>query len=295
MRDGSHAAHGPGETVRLNYLDWGPRFHPTMLVCVHGLTRQCRDFDVLAKGLSRDYRIICPDIVGRGRSGWLNDKSGYNFETYIAHMTDLIEHLGKEQVDWLGTSMGGIIGMRIAAERPEMIRRLVLNDVGPLVSAAGLQQIAQYVGEDPRFRTLTQVMEYLKRVHSGFGELSDALWSEMTTHSVLRLPEGGYALHYDPAIGTQFKRQPIKDIDLWEVWDKITCPVLALRGEMSQLLTRETAQKMSERGPRAKVVEIAGVGHAPALMSPDQIAIVRDWLVPEEERPENRQENRAPS
>jgi pimeloyl-ACP methyl ester carboxylesterase len=293
MRDGSHAAHGPGETVRLNYLDWGPRFHPTMLFCVHGMTRQCRDFDTLAKGLARDYRIICPDVVGRGRSGWLNDKSGYNFETYIAHMTDLIEHLGKEQVDWLGTSMGGIIGMRIAAERPEMIRRLVLNDVGPVVPAAALQQIAAYVGEDPRFRTLSEVMAYLKEVHSGFGELTDAQWSEMTTHSVLRLPEGGYALHYDPAIGAPLKRQPLKDIDLWAVWDKITCPVLVLRGERSEFLSRETAEKMTGRGPETTFVEIAGTGHAPALMTPDQIAIVRDWLVPEEEREEKERQSGA--
>src|SRR5258708_11362741 len=291
MRDGSHAAHGPGETVRLNYLDWGPRFHPKMLVCVHGLTRQCRDFDELGKGLSKDYRIICPDIVGRGRSGWLNDTSAYTLDTYMAHMTDLIEHLGKEQVDWLGTSMGGLIGMRIAAERPEMIRRLVLNDIGPLLPAAGLQQIATYVGEDPRFRSLSEVMAYLRKAHVDFGDLTDAQWSEMTTHSVLRMPGGGYALHYDPAIATPFKKEPIKDIDLWAIWDEITCPVLVLRGERSQLLTDITARRMTMRGPKTTLVEIPGVGHAPALMSADQIKIVREWLVPAEERPENQLES----
>ncbi|MBI1775461.1 MAG: alpha/beta hydrolase [Proteobacteria bacterium] len=284
MRDGGHATHGPGETVRLNYFDWGPRFHPTMLFCVHGLTRQGRDFDALAKGLARDYRIICPDVVGRGRSGWLNDKSGYNLETYIAHMIELIEHLGKEQVDWVGTSMGGLIGMRIAAERPEMIRRLVLNDIGPFLPKAVSQEIAEHVGEDPHFRTLTEVMEYLKRVHAEFGDLSDALWSEMTTHSVLRLPGGGYALHYDPEIRNQLRQSPIKDIDLWTVWDEIACPVLVLRGERSRVLLPETARDMARRGPRATVVEIPGVGHAPALMSADQIALIRDWLVPEEDR-----------
>jgi pimeloyl-ACP methyl ester carboxylesterase len=286
MRDGSHAAHGPGETVRLNYLDWGPRFHPKMLFCVHGLTRQCRDFDELAKGVSRDYRIICPDVVGRGRSGWLNDKSLYNFDTYIAHMTDLIEHLGKEQVDWVGTSMGGIIGMRIAAERPEMIGRLVLNDIGPFIPAAGIQPMAAYVGKDPRFRTLSEVLAYLREVHAEIGQLTDAQWSELTTHSVLRLPEGGYALHYDPAIGIPLQKQPIKDVDLWAIWDKISCPVLILRGKNSRVLTRDTAEKMTRRGLSTTLVEIDGAGHAPSLMNAKQIAVVRDWLVPEEERAE---------
>ncbi len=278
MIDGSWAAFGPGETVRLNYYDWGPRMHPKRVVCVHGLTRQGRDFDELAKGLSKIRRITCPDLVGRGRSGWLTDKSLYTLDTYVAHMSGLLDHLGYEGIDWVGTSLGGLIGMRLAAERPELIRRLILNDIGPQLELEGIATISSYVGQDPRFKRLGEVAEYLKTVHADFGALTDAQWSDMTSHSVLRHPEGGYGLHYDPAIGLPFKSVTKPPPSSWPVWEQIECPVLLLRGERSKLLSRATAERMAKTGPRAEVVEIKGVGHAPALMSEDQIALVRDYI-----------------
>lgn len=278
MIDGSWAAFGPGETVRLNYYDWGPRMHPKRVVCVHGLTRQGRDFDELAKGLSKVRRIVCPDLVGRGRSGWVTDKTLYSLDTYVAHMSGLLDHLGFEGIDWVGTSLGGLIGMRLAAERPELIRRLILNDIGPQLEFEGIKTIGGYVGQDPRFKRLGEVADYLRTVHADFGALTDAQWSDMTSHSVLRHPEGGYGLHYDPAIGLAFKSVTKPPPATWEIWQRIECPVLLLRGERSRLLSAATAERMAKTGPRAEVVEIKGVGHAPALMSEDQIAIVRDYI-----------------
>jgi pimeloyl-ACP methyl ester carboxylesterase len=282
MRDGSFAVFSPGETVRLNYFEWGPRRHWRHLFCVHGITRQGRDFDELAKVLQKDYRVICPDIVGRGRSGWFTDKSLYAMPTYVEHMGSLIEHLAMPWLDWIGTSMGGIVGMFIAAERPELVRKLVLNDIGPFVPKSAGERVAQYIGQDPRFMRLGKVADYLKTVHAEFGPLTDAMWSDMTVHSVMRQPDGEYALHYDPGIGQSFKAQPPKDIDLWKVWDRIQCPVLVLRGAESQLLTPETADAMRKRGPGATVVEIPDCGHAPSLMFPEQIAAIRDFLKPDE-------------
>lgn len=293
MIDGSWAAFGPGETVRLNYFDWGPRMHPKRVVCVHGLTRQGRDFDEVAKGLSKQRRIVCPDLVGRGRSGWITDKKLYNLDTYVAHMSGLLDHLGFEGIDWVGTSLGGLIGMRLAAERPELIRRLVLNDIGPQLELEGIRAIAAYVGQDPRFKRLGEVAEYLKKVHADFGDLTDAQWSEMTTHSVMRHPEGGYGLHYDPAIGLPFKTPPEKAPPAsWDLWEQITCPVLLLRGERSKLLSRATADRMAKSGPKAKVVEIKDVGHAPALMSEDQVALLRDFITFGDDEDEDAKEDR---
>jgi pimeloyl-ACP methyl ester carboxylesterase len=278
MIDGSWAAFGPGETVRLNYYDWGPRMHRKRVVCVHGLTRQGRDFDELAKGLAKVRRIVCPDLVGRGRSGWITDKKLYSLDTYAAHMSGLLDHLGFEGIEWVGTSLGGLIGMRLAADRPELIGRLVLNDIGPELEFGGVKTIATYVGQDPRFKRLGDVAEYLKKVHADFGNLTDAQWSDMTTHSVIRHPEGGYGLHYDPAIGLPFKSITKPPPPTWEQWERITCPVLLLRGERSGLVSAATATRMAKTGPKAEVVTIKGVGHAPALMSEDQIAIVRDFV-----------------
>jgi pimeloyl-ACP methyl ester carboxylesterase len=295
MIDGSWAAFGPGETVRLNYYDWGPRMHPKRVVCVHGLTRQGRDFDELAKGLSKQRRIVCPDLVGRGRSGWLTDKKLYNLDTYVAHMSGLLDHLGFEGIDWVGTSLGGLIGMQLASERPELIRRLVLNDIGPQLELDGIRTIGSYVGQDPRFKRLGEVAEYLKKVHADFGNLTDAQWSDMTTHSVMRHPEGGYGLHYDPAIGLPFKTPPAKaPPPNWAVWERIQCPVLLIRGENSKVLSRATAEKMAKTGPRAEVVEIKGVGHAPALMSEEQVALVRDFITAGDEEDDAKEEVSAP-
>ncbi|SMH60004.1 alpha/beta fold hydrolase [Azospirillum agricola] len=268
---------------RVAYTQWGRDDAARTVVCVHGLTRNGRDFDHLALALADRRRVACPDVVGRGRSGWLPVPSLYGYPQYCADMAGLIARLGVEEVDWVGTSMGGLIGMTLAAQPNSPIRRLVINDVGPFIAKAGLQRIADYVGKDPVFEDLPAVESYLRFVLMGFGRLSDACWRHMAEHSARRRPDGRYGLAYDPGIAEAFKNQPMNDVDLWALWDRIQCPVLVLRGADSDLLTAGTAEEMTRRGPGAgpgvRVVEFAHTGHAPALMSEDQIAVVRDFLL----------------
>src|SRR3546814_46460 len=218
------------------------------------------------------------DVAGRGRSGWLADKTRYGIPTYLQHMAALLDYRGLERVDWVGTSMGGLLGMFLAAQPESPIRRLVLNDVGPFVPGAALHRIGARVGKDPRFRRLQDAAAYFQEVYADFGIPDELAWSDLTLHSTTRQEDGSYALHYDPAIGDAFK-QGVEDVDLWAVWDAITCPVLVLRGERSDVLTRETAEEMTRRGPKAELVEFAGCGHAPSLMSEEQIRVVHDWLL----------------
>ncbi len=229
--------------------------------------------------MAKDFRVIEVDVAGRGRSGWLADKSAYTYDTYLKHMAALLDYRGLQQVDWVGTSMGGLIGMLMATLPESPIRRLVLNDVGPFIPGAALDRIASRVGDDPRFPRLQDAAEYFRDVYADFGVPDELGWSDLTLHSTTRQENGTYALHYDPAIGDAFKERPMQDVDLWSVWDAVTCPVLVLRGERSDVLTAETAQEMTRRGPRAEVVEFADCGHAPSLMREDQIAVVRDWLL----------------
>lgn len=264
-------------TVWLAFVDWGIRRHGRVVVCAHGLTRQGRDFDTLAKALSVDFQAIAIDVAGRGRSGWLADKTGYTFDTYLRHIRGLMDYRAISAMDWVGTSMGGILGMLLAAQNESPIRRLVINDVGPFISGAALGKIGQYVGANPRFANLQAACDYFREVHAEFGDLTDADWSDMTTHSVTREADGSYLLHYDPAIGDPFK-QPAQDVDLWALYDRIQCPVLVLRGAKSEVLSAATAEEMTRRGPCAELVEFQGCGHAPALMNEEQVAVVRDWL-----------------
>jgi len=264
-------------TVWLAFMDFGSRARDRVVVCVHGLTRNGRDFDRLAAAMARDFRVIEVDVAGRGRSGWLADKTAYNYGTYLKHAHAFLDYRGLEKVDWIGTSMGGMLGMMLAAAEESPIKRLVLNDVGPFIPGAALNRIGTYVGQDPRFHTLQEALAYFQEVHAGFGVPDEAAWSEMVLHSVNREENGTYSLHYDPAIGDVFQ-EPIKDVDLWSLWDRITCPVLVLRGADSDLLTRETAYEMTQRGPKAELVEFQGCGHAPSLMAEDQIEVVHQWL-----------------
>ena len=261
------------------YTQWGRDDAPRTVVCVHGLTRNGRDFDALALNLVDRYRVACPDVVGRGKSGRIANPALYGYPQYCADMAALIARLGVEQVDWVGTSMGGLIGMMLAAQPNSPIRRLVINDVGPFISKVGLQRIADYVGKDPVFEDIAAVESYLRFVLMGFGRLPDEAWRHMAEHSARQRPDGRYGLAYDPAIAEAFKAQPMGDVDLWAFWDRIQCPVLVLRGETSDILLPETAEEMTGRGPGARVVEFANAGHAPALMTDDQLAVVRNFLL----------------
>lgn len=264
---------------RLAFAEWVAPGAGRTVVCVHGLTRNGRDFDALAGALARDgLRVACPDVVGRGRSDRLADPAGYGYPQYLADMTALIARLDVPQVDWVGTSMGGLIGMLLAAQPNTPLRRLVVNDVGPFIPKASLVRIGTYVGRDPHFADLAAAEAYFREVHAPFGALTDAQWRHLTEHNVTRAEDSGYRLAYDPAIAAPFRTDEPADLDLWSVWDAITIPVLVLRGAVSDLLLAETAAEMAARGPRARVVEIAGCGHAPALMDEAQIALVRDWL-----------------
>jgi pimeloyl-ACP methyl ester carboxylesterase len=267
----------PGGFHRVAYMSWGPAGagRPRPIVCVHGLTRNGRDFDRLAQSLSSDRLIICPDVVGRGQSDWLKDPTGYGYPQYCADMTALIARLGVDEVDWVGTSMGGLIGMMLAAQPKSPIRRLVMNDVGPLIPAAAIRRLAGYVGKDPHFDDLSGLEAYLREIHGTFGTLDDAAWRHMAAHSHRRLPDGRYGLAYDPGIGRGFAAALTQDVDLSALWRNVTCPVLVLRGAESDLLLAETARSMSAK---ARVVEFPAIGHAPSLMVPDQIALIRSWL-----------------
>ena len=269
---------GPHGFHRLAYADWpGPSSGRTIL-CVHGLTRNGRDFDRLAQALSQRARVVCPDMPGRGRSEWLAHPEDYAYPLYLSDMVALIARLGGEEVDWVGTSMGGIIGMLLAALPGTPIRRLVLNDVGPLIAAEGLARIGAYVGRDPSFADLAALEAVLRRIAASFGPLSDEEWRHLATHSARRRPDGTLGLAYDPHIGDAFRASPLSDIDLWPQWEAIRAPTLVLRGESSDILRRADAEAMTRRGPRARLVELAGIGHAPALMADDQIALISDFL-----------------
>ena len=279
MIERSLGAIGPHGFHRLTYYEWpGPKDAPT-LICVHGLTRNGRDFDVLAEALSARLRVICPDLPGRGKSEWLAVPADYNYAVYLGDVTALIARLDVERVDWVGTSMGGIIGMLFAALPGTPVRRLVINDVGALVAKEALERIAAYVGLDPSFPDLAALEAALRRIHAPFGPLSDAQWRHLATHSARTKPDGTLGLAYDPKIGEVFKQGPINDVDLWASWDAIKCPALLLHGEQSDILRESDAQAMTQRGPRAKLIQFAGIGHAPALMAEDQIAAIRDFLL----------------
>lgn len=266
---------------RIAYTQWGRDDAPRTAVCVHGLTRNGRDFDRLALALTDGWRVVCPDVVGRGRSDWLANPDFYTYPQYMADLNALIARLGVERVDWIGTSMGALLGMILAAQPNTPIRRLVINDAGPLVAKEGLQRIADYVGKDPVFDDLAGVESYLRFILMGYGAMPDEDWRHMAEHSARRRPDGTYGLAYDPGIAKPFTTQPVADVDMWAIWDRIRCPVLVLRGADSDILLPETAEEMTRRGPRARVVEVPHTAHAPSLRTEEQIAAVRAFLAEE--------------
>ena len=267
----------------MTYVEWGDPANPKVLVCVHGLTRCGRDFDFLAQALANDYRVVCPDVVGRGRSDWLRNKSLYALPQYCADMTTLLAKLDVETVHWVGTSMGGLIGMALACQPETPIARLVLNDVGPVISASSLERIGTYLGQAPRFDGIEQAEAFVRFVSATFGSLSDSQWRHLTLHVTRIAADGKVEFAYDPGIAQPYREMQAagngKDIELWPFYDGIACPTLLLRGETSDLLTHDAALQMSQRGPRARLVEVSGVGHAPMLMDAAQVAPVREFLL----------------
>ncbi|HXQ41944.1 MAG TPA: alpha/beta hydrolase [Candidatus Udaeobacter sp.] len=275
MRPGHLLGLSPGGFHRIAYVIWGEPGTLPPVVCVHGLTRNGRDFDRLAAALATARLVIAPDVVGRGASSWLADAGAYGYPQYCADMAALIARLGVDEVDWVGTSMGGLIGMMLAAQPNSPIRRLVLNDVGCRIPRQALRRLAGYVGQDPEFADPAGVEAYLRQVHAPFGQLDDEAWHQLALHGHRRLPGGRCGLAYDPKIGQAFTGTIAADIDLASIWERVRCPVLLLRGAESDLLLPETARAMASK---AELVEFPAIGHAPSLMVPDQIEIVRSWL-----------------
>ncbi|MBI4969102.1 MAG: alpha/beta hydrolase [Rhodospirillales bacterium] len=270
---------GPVGFRDLVYSEWGDPKAARTLVCVHGLTRCRHDFDTLADALADAYRVVSIDVAGRGESDWLPDKGHYDFPLYMADLAALIARLDVEAVDWLGTSMGGLIGLFLAAQARAPIRTLILNDVGARLEAQSLKRISAYVAWKPRFETLDVAEAHFREIHAPFGRLTDAQWRRLAQTSTRPHPEGGLTFHYDPKIGERFKEAPAdKDVELWSYWEPIAIPTLVLRGAQSDLLSAATVVEMQRRNARCDAVDIEGCGHAPGLMAPDQIALVRDWL-----------------
>lgn len=275
------------------YWQWGDAQAEHTVVCVHGLSRQGRDFDVLAQALMAkaggNIRVVCPDVVGRGQSDWLADPMGYQLPTYAADMLALLAHLKPRTLDWVGTSMGGLIGMAVCAHAAAVgvtVRRLVLNDVGPVVQWDSIVRIATYLGKSMQFASLQQAADAMWAISTSFGPHTPAQWLELSRHMVKPLPEGqaGVTLHYDPAIAVPVRAMTQEtaaqgEAALRQLYDSITAQTLLLRGAESDLLSRETAAQMTQRGPKARVVEFAGVGHAPTLIADDQVQAVTGFLL----------------
>ena len=287
-----HYIHCPDATQghRMAYWQWGAPSARHVVLCVHGLTRQGRDFDVLAQALCARapgaVRVVCPDVVGRGQSDWLQDPMGYQVPFYAADMQALVRHLAPTTLDWVGTSMGGLIAL--AASPGLAIRRLVLNDVGPVLEWQAVQRIGAYLGQPVRFNSAEQAAQALWAISPTFGPHTPEQWLALTQPMLKPASdgEGGFVMHYDPAIALPFRALTQNavaqgEVALWQLYDQIQARTLITRGAQSDLLSAETAQAMTHRGPKARLVEFAGVGHAPMLVAPDQVQVVSDFLLGE--------------
>lgn len=281
---------------RMAFWQWGDPLAPHVVVCAHGLSRQGRDFDVLAQALVAKaggrLRVVCPDVVGRGRSDWLKDPAGYQILTYAGDMVAMLAQLHQaapvQTLDWVGTSMGGLIGIGVCGQPglplPVPVRRLVLNDVGPSIQWEALQRIGTYLGNTGRFDTLQQAADVMWTISTSFGPHTPAQWLALSEHMVKRLPDGSLTLHYDPAIAVPFRSISQEaatqgEAQLWQLYEGIKANTLLTRGAQSDLLSVPVAQAMTQRGPRARLVEFAGVGHAPTFVADDQVAVVTSFLL----------------
>ena len=268
---------------RMAYWEWGDPANDRVLVCAHGVSRQGRDFDVLARAMKGEFRVVCPDVVGRGESDRLADPMGYALPSYAADMVTLLARLDAKSVAWVGTSMGGLIGIGLAALPGSPIGRLVVNDIGPAIDAAGLVRIGGYLGQPLTWASEDEAADYLLTISQGFGPHSREEWLALT-RPMLRKDGDRLRLHYDPAIAVPMRAFTAEmaaagQAALWGAFDMIRCPTLLLRGAESDLLSHASAQEMTTRGPRARLVELAGVGHAPTLVQPEQVSAVREFLL----------------
>ncbi|MBC7455251.1 MAG: alpha/beta hydrolase [Massilia sp.] len=289
----------PSGLHRMAYKEWGDADNPNVLVCVHGVTRVSDDFDALARALSDHYRVVCPDVVGRGRSGRLRNPQLYQIAQYVSDMVALIARVTTQAdtdagadadadaggaVDWFGTSMGGLIGMALASLPGNPIRKLVLNDIGPTLDPVALRRIGDYIAQDVRFDSFADGAAFVREMSAPFGQHSDAEWHKLAADVLREAPDGKWVRHYDMGVAEPLRhatpeRAKADEAALWAAYDAIRCPTLLVRGANSDLLSHATAQQMLTRGPKPTLVEIADTGHAPTFIHADQIAIARAFLV----------------
>jgi pimeloyl-ACP methyl ester carboxylesterase len=282
-RIGAVQCMSPAGLHTVRYTQWGDPHNPRVLICVHGLTRTGRDFDRLARAMSGAFRVVCPDVAGRGRSDWLRDGRHYVIPQYVSDMVTLIARLDVPSVSWVGTSMGGLIGMGLAGLPDSPIERLVINDVGPRLDPEAVARIGSYVGRPLSFADEEAAVAYVREIAAGFGMRDDEEWREIT-RTVIKRDGDAFVFHYDPAISYNFKGLDAAAISsseqaMWRLYDAIVCPTLLVRGELSDLLSAETAREMGERGPRARLVSVPDVGHAPMFFDPAQIEVLRAFLL----------------
>ncbi|MES2899789.1 MAG: alpha/beta hydrolase [Pseudomonadota bacterium] len=278
----------PAGLHHMSYKEWGEEDNPSVLICAHGVTRVGDDFDALARAMAGHYRVICPDVVGRGRSGKLANPQLYRIPQYVSDMVTLIArvsaHRSDVAIDWFGTSMGGLIGMALASLPDNPVRKLVLNDIGPTLDPAALLRIGDYIGQDLRFPSFEAAAGFVREVSVSFGEHSEAQWRKLAADVLREDADGQWVRHYDMGLAEPFRSATpdsakADEAALWAAYDAIRCPTLLIRGAESDLLSRETARMMATRGPKATLVEIPGVGHAPTFIHDDQIAIARQFLI----------------
>ena len=275
------------QTVRyIAFTDWGNPENTQVVICAHGLTRNGRDFDYLAKALQDQFRVICIDIVGRGQSDWLTNAEEYNQPAiYLSDIKILLTHILAQykqpiHLNWVGISMGGLIGMILAGQDlPIPIKSIIMSDIGPRIPIDAILRFKRYVGEDPKFTDIDQLENYIRVISAPFGELTKDQWRHLTLYSACKYSEGVYGFRYDPRIAINFHESFEHDIDLWPFWDQLTIPALVLHGEKSDVLLPQIAEEMRIRGPRAKIIKISNVGHAPLLVNEEQISHVKGFLL----------------
>jgi pimeloyl-ACP methyl ester carboxylesterase len=274
----------PAGLHKMSYKEWGNANNPRVLVCVHGVTRVSDDFDILAQELAAHYRVICPDIVGRGQSDWLPNPQLYQIPQYVSDVVTLLARINVEKVDWFGTSMGGLIGIVLASMRQSPIKKMILNDVGPSLNFEAIERIADYIGQDKQFARFDEAARFIREISTSFGPHSESQWLKIASDVLKLNADGKWIRHYDlglavPVKATTREVAEIGEKMLWAAYDAISCPTLLIRGAESDLLSTKTAQEMQARGPKVKLVEIAGVGHAPTFVHEDQIAIAKEFLL----------------
>lgn len=277
-RQNSFLSFNPQGFHKIAYVEWGDRHNPRVLICVHGLTRNSRDFDFLAKHLSKDYRVICPDLIGRGESDYLGLSALYNFPQYLADISALLARINAREIHWLGTSLGGLIGMMLAAQPFSPLKSLIVNDVGMIVPSTALQRIGVYARHRGSFESYEEARGYFQTILSPFGKLEPEHWDHITRYGTKLGPDGDFHLAYDRVIGQMPVNKSTPSLHFDSFWQSIQCPCLVLRGEDSDFLTSDIVNKMLDFQPSAEFVTIPGCGHAPSLMVPSQIQLVEERL-----------------